>query len=299
MKKTKFSWALTLAVFCLVFAFVGCPEAKPTVIRSMVGIAIKTQPDKLTYTHGDTFDLAGLEVTLIYDDTTEEYITVTDFTTKNITTSPEQDDTLVHLTHNNQPVTITYNDIPQLAATTNNLTVNPKVITFAVDSILAQTYTGNSLTPDVTVKDNTEILTLNTDYTVEYINNTNAGTATVNVTGTGNYTGSSGSTTFTVIPPSDIDIGSPSVRIYLNGSTIPLTEGGSTQITAGTGTYGVSIATGIYSQIIWYLNGSIVPQWGNRTAVVLTKRVGGTYLVTVETIAGGARNTGTHIFVVE
>ena len=51
------------------------------------------------------------------------------------------------------------------------------------------TYTGSAITPDITVTlDDTE-LTLNTDYTVTYSDNTDVGTATLTITGTGNYTG--------------------------------------------------------------------------------------------------------------
>lgn len=52
-------------------------------------------------------------------------------------------------------------------------------------------YTGSAITPVVTVKDKDDnLLTLNADYTVTYSNNTNAGTATVTVEGTGIYKGS-------------------------------------------------------------------------------------------------------------
>ena len=52
-----------------------------------------------------------------------------------------------------------------------------------------QTFNGQVLTPGVTVKLGNRTLTNGTDYTVSYSNNTNAGTAKVNVTGKGNYTG--------------------------------------------------------------------------------------------------------------
>ena len=50
-------------------------------------------------------------------------------------------------------------------------------------------YDGKVKKPNVTVKDGSSALSSGTDYTVSYFNNTNAGTATVKVTGTGNYTG--------------------------------------------------------------------------------------------------------------
>ena len=52
------------------------------------------------------------------------------------------------------------------------------------------TYDGKAKQPSVTVKNGSKILVSGTDYTVSYKNNTNAGTATVIVTGKGNYTGS-------------------------------------------------------------------------------------------------------------
>ena len=52
-----------------------------------------------------------------------------------------------------------------------------------------QTYTGSVLTPAVTVVLNGKTLVSGTDYTVAYSNNVNVGTATIIVTGMGDYTG--------------------------------------------------------------------------------------------------------------
>jgi len=163
--------------------------------KTVTKIAIKTQPGKLTYTHGDTLDLSGLAVTLTHDDLTTEDVDAVHFTAKNITANPAHDNNLVYLTNNGQPVKIIYGD---LTCYTNNLTVNPKVITFTVNAITAHPYTGSPIEPPVTVKDGTTILTLTIDYTVVYTNNINAGTANVIIIGAGNYAGSSGSTTFTI-----------------------------------------------------------------------------------------------------
>ena len=51
-------------------------------------------------------------------------------------------------------------------------------------------YDGKAKTPSVTVKVNGKTLKKDTDYTVSYSNNTKVGTATVKITGKGNYTGS-------------------------------------------------------------------------------------------------------------
>ncbi|GAB6393697.1 MAG: Ig-like domain-containing protein [Bacteroidales bacterium] len=69
-----------------------------------------------------------------------------------------------------------------------------------IEDIPAQSYTGDSIMPAVVVRDGGTTLTLKTDYTVTYINNVNAGTATVTVTGMGDYTGSA-SKTFIIVKP--------------------------------------------------------------------------------------------------
>ena len=66
-----------------------------------------------------------------------------------------------------------------------------------VASIPTQVYTGSAIEPVVTVKDGETTLTLGTDYEVAYSNNVNAGTATVTITGKGNYSGETAAT-FTI-----------------------------------------------------------------------------------------------------
>ncbi|HIW77733.1 MAG TPA: hypothetical protein H9874_01115, partial [Candidatus Bilophila faecipullorum] len=68
--------------------------------------------------------------------------------------------------------------------------VEPKDVSeLTADAIPEQTYTGSALTPEVTLRDGGKALTAGTDYTVAYADNVNAGTATVTITGMGNYTG--------------------------------------------------------------------------------------------------------------
>ncbi len=57
---------------------------------------------------------------------------------------------------------------------------------FTMDSTFS--YTGSPITPNVTVTSAGKTLVKGTDYTVSYSNNTNVGTATVKITGIGNYT---------------------------------------------------------------------------------------------------------------
>ena len=57
----------------------------------------------------------------------------------------------------------------------------------AVVTVPDQTYTGSAITPTPEIKIGTKTLTNNTDYTLSYNNNINVGTATMIITGKGNY----------------------------------------------------------------------------------------------------------------
>ena len=78
--------------------------------------------------------------------------------------------------------------------------------TVTIDTIPNQTYDGgNELKPLPTVKDGTTELTKDTDYTVSYDNNKNAGTNTakLTITGQGNYTGTKDAN-FTIDPADQV-----------------------------------------------------------------------------------------------
>ena len=99
----------------------------------------------------------------------------------------------------------------RIVANTSDLTIS---------DISAQSYTGTAIEPDITVTCGTKTLVRNTDYTVQYSDNTNVGTATVTVTGIGNYSGT-GSKTFQITAKSldNVNIGSISDKTY-TGSVI-------------------------------------------------------------------------------
>ena len=79
-------------------------------------------------------------------------------------------------------------------------TINAKPLDeTAIQPISSQTYTGSAITP-VVVKNGETTLTKDTDYTVVYSNNTNVGTASAEVTFTGNYSGGPFTKTFTISP---------------------------------------------------------------------------------------------------
>ncbi len=56
-----------------------------------------------------------------------------------------------------------------------------------VGDIADKTYLGTEITPDLEIKDGSEVLVKDTDYTLTYENNINAGTATVKITYKGDY----------------------------------------------------------------------------------------------------------------
>ena len=95
-------------------------------------------------------------------------------------------------------------------------TIIPKAVTndgITIAAIADQTYTGSAIEPEVTVNDGETTLTLGTDYEVAYSNNISAGTATVTISGKGNYSGEKAAT-FTIaqkaVTSDDITITIPS-----------------------------------------------------------------------------------------
>ena len=71
-----------------------------------------------------------------------------------------------------------------------------------------QTYTGNPITPSFTVSFGDMTLRNEVDYTYEFSDNTNAGTATLTIIGTGSYAGSRKDQTFKILqkPIGDADV---------------------------------------------------------------------------------------------
>ena len=151
-----------------------------TAEKTLTGITIKTCPHT-TYTAGEQFNKAGMVITAAYDDGSTKDVQPTHF----------QFTPVDPLTVNNKEVTISYTEGNVTKTAKQSITVNPKALTAnMVQSIASQPYTGSTIEPTVTVKDGRKTLTAGTDYTVTYKDNTNVGTATATVTGTGNYTGS-------------------------------------------------------------------------------------------------------------
>lgn len=105
-------------------------------------------------------------------------------------------------------------------------------ISSAKASAASQTFSGQALSPSVTVKLDDRVLTNGTDYTASYSNNVNAGTAKVTVTGKGNYAGTvSGSFTISPASISEASISAanqtfsgqeltPDITVKLNGRSL-------------------------------------------------------------------------------
>ena len=124
-------------------------------------------------------------------------------------------------------------------------------------------YTNSPITPEVSVTWNGTPLTKDTDYTVDYTDNTNAGEATVTVSGKGNYTGTK-TENFTIAPAQLNDAtvkvngtytytgqaqtpAAGDVVVTLGGKTVPsdqYTIGASNNINAGQATVTVTAKAG-------------------------------------------------------
>ena len=147
--------------------------------------------------------------------------------------------------------------------------VSPRIITFIIDAIALQIYTGHEICPAITVKDGSIILTLNADYSVLYSDNTNAGTATVTITGLGNYAGSSGTSNFTILQT----VSGNRFEYYWvdqHGSLVT-TSGGISAIAPGE-TLTITAQGSGYIVKQWHLNG------------VNTGRSGNTYIFSSDTM---------------
>lgn len=63
----------------------------------------------------------------------------------------------------------------------------PQESSIVVSPVVDQVYTGVACTPELTIRDGSTILVKDKDYTINYINNVNVGTATITIVGKGNY----------------------------------------------------------------------------------------------------------------
>ncbi|HYE81763.1 MAG TPA: S-layer homology domain-containing protein [Clostridia bacterium] len=98
---------------------VSFPATAP---KAVTKIEIKNQPSDLIYAEGERLNLAGLEVTLTYNDSSAADAAPADFAANGIAASPANGTILTVTGHNRQPVTLTCGSY---TAATDKLTVNP------------------------------------------------------------------------------------------------------------------------------------------------------------------------------
>ena len=93
----------------------------------------------------------------------------------------------------------------------------------SVANVSSQTYTGNVISPLLTITYNNKTLKKDTDYTLSYSNNINAGTATITITGKGNFTGTT-SKTFSISARAmtDTSVANVSSQTYTGNVISPL-----------------------------------------------------------------------------
>ena len=81
-------------------------------------------------------------------------------------------------------------DFRMFASRANFTIVTKSIANVSIAGIPVQDYTGNAVTPVITITDGGKILKEGTDYTVTYSNNTAEGKASIKIIGKGNYSGS-------------------------------------------------------------------------------------------------------------
>ena len=150
----------------------------------------------LAYGSSDTISVSGAQGTLSFTSSNPSVasvdstgkVTANKVGTAKITIFAEETDTY------NQSNTIT------VTVTVTGISIKDAVVSGIED----RTYNGSAQTQTPVVKLGSTTLTEGTDYTISYSNNTNAGTATVTITGNGAYTGTKTSD-FTISPASIVD----------------------------------------------------------------------------------------------
>lgn len=149
-------------------------------------VTIKANAQTVTYGTSITNNTTQITVTGLLSGHTVSTITLTQSTT-NVTTTGTITPSAATIKSGTIDVTNNYN----IKYETGTLTISAKDISNCTVTLdpTSYTYDGTAKKPKVTVKNGDTTLKLDTSYTVAYSNNINAGTATVTITGKGNFTG--------------------------------------------------------------------------------------------------------------
>jgi len=122
---------------------------------AITGLEVYSNPEKLTYNHGETLDLSGLVVTLIYGDGSEIVnVPFTEFASRSIVAIPAHGDLLVRSSHNGVPVTI---QLDSFTVVTSNLIVNRVTVTEIVFPAASDITFGQTLSNSILTGGSTEL----------------------------------------------------------------------------------------------------------------------------------------------
>ena len=202
-------------------------EVEVTVIQPVTGVAIDITEVTLEMNESNK-----LTATVLPEDANNQEVTWSSDNTKIVTV--DQNGNIKAVGAGTATITVTTKDGNKTATAT--ITVNKINIGNALISDLSEkNYTGKAITQTFSVTLNGKPLTEGTDYTVSYTDNTDVGTATVNITGKGNYEGMK-TATFK-INPIKVDIPTAKTGLVYNGkSQTGVTTGDKYTLTGNTGT---------------------------------------------------------------
>lgn len=147
-------------------------------------LTIKALP-KTEYDYGEKFSLDGLEIEADYTSDTAPAVEMVDLSACKISSFDEKK-------LGSQIITVEYGKAKTSFEVKVLYQIVPKDITasdITMGEIKNQSYTGTAVEPEVLLYAGDQRLQPEKDYTVTYENNVNIGTASVTVSGVGNYTG--------------------------------------------------------------------------------------------------------------
>ena len=147
-------------------------------------LTIKALP-KTEYDYGESFSLDGLEIEVDYTSDTAPAVEMVDLSACKISSFDEKK-------LGSQIITVEYGKAKTSFEVKVLYQIAPKDITasdITMGEIKNQSYTGTAVEPEVLLYAGDQQLQSGKDYTVTYENNVNIGTASVTVSGVGNYTG--------------------------------------------------------------------------------------------------------------
>ena len=146
---------------------------------------------------------------------------------------PNGDGTITGLKEGSSVITMKVIGAPSISASATIKAVAKKFDDCTITKIPDQYYSGNAITPGVTITTSEGVtLQIGKDYTLTYVNNINVGTAVVKITGIGAYAGATAAQNFEIINSPDTF----SVSLHSNQPALELGQSAtlSASVTNGT-----------------------------------------------------------------